>query len=106
MKKMRVAQVPAPKQPFQIVERPVPEPGPGEVRVKVAACGICHSDMFTAEGLWPGIEYPRVPGHEVAGVVDAARARASRDGRPAIARGSAGTAGTAATARPAGAAPS
>ncbi len=71
MKKMRVAQVPAPKQPFQIVERPVPEPGPGDVRVKVEACGICHSDMYTVDGLFPGIEYPRAPGHEVAGVVDA-----------------------------------
>ena len=71
MKKMRVAQVPGPMQPFQIVERDVPEPGPGAIRVKVEACGICHSDMYTAEGHWPGIQYPRAPGHEVAGVVDA-----------------------------------
>jgi D-arabinose 1-dehydrogenase-like Zn-dependent alcohol dehydrogenase len=77
MKKMRVVQVPAAKQPFQMVERPVPEPGPGDVRVKVEACGICHSDMYTAEGLWPGIEYPRAPGHEVAGVVDALGAGAA-----------------------------
>ena len=71
MPKMRAAQVPAPKAPFQIVEREIPEPPAGAVRVKVEACGICHSDWFTKEGLWPGIEYPRVPGHEIAGVVDA-----------------------------------
>ena len=77
MKKMRMAQVPGPKQPFQMVERPLPEPGPGEVRLRVEACGICHSDMYTAEGLWPGIQYPRAPGHEVAGVVDALGAPAA-----------------------------
>lgn len=70
-KMMRAAQVPAGKGAFEIVERPVPEPGPGMVRVKVSASGICHSDSLTKEGLWPGIHYPRVPGHEVAGVVDA-----------------------------------
>jgi len=53
------------------VERPMPEPGPGKVRVKVEACGICHSDSFTVEGHYPGIDYPRVPGHEIAGHVDA-----------------------------------
>lgn len=68
---MKVAQVAAPGGAFQIVERPIPQPGAGEVRIKVRACGICHSDAFTQEGAWPGIEYPRVPGHEVAGVVDA-----------------------------------
>ena len=68
---MRAAQVPAGKGAFEIVERPVPDPGPGMVRVKVSASGICHSDSLTKEGLWPGIHYPRVPGHEVAGVVDA-----------------------------------
>jgi D-arabinose 1-dehydrogenase-like Zn-dependent alcohol dehydrogenase len=68
---MRVAQVPSPKGPFEIVERPVPEPGPGWVRIKVQACGICHSDSVTKDGLFSGIQYPRVPGHEVAGVVDA-----------------------------------
>jgi D-arabinose 1-dehydrogenase-like Zn-dependent alcohol dehydrogenase len=67
---MRVAQVPSGKGPFEIIEREVPEPGPGMVRVKVQASGICHSDSLTKEGLWPGIAYPRVPGHEVAGVVD------------------------------------
>jgi D-arabinose 1-dehydrogenase-like Zn-dependent alcohol dehydrogenase len=71
MATMRVAQVPRPKGDFQVVERPVPDPGPGTVRIKVLACGICHSDSFTKEGTFPGIQYPRVPGHEVAGVVDA-----------------------------------
>lgn len=71
MAKMRAAQVRAGKGPFEVVERDVPEPGPGAVRVKVQASGICHSDSLTKEGLWPGLRYPRVPGHEVAGVVDA-----------------------------------
>ncbi len=71
MAKMRAAQVGAGKAPFEIVEREIPEPGPGSVRVKVQASGICHSDSLTKEGIWPGIAYPRVPGHEVAGVVDA-----------------------------------
>src|SRR5260370_945537 len=68
---MRVAQVPRPKGPFAIVERQIPEPGAGTVRIKVQACGICHSDSVTKEGAFPGIQYPRVPGHEVAGVIDA-----------------------------------
>jgi D-arabinose 1-dehydrogenase-like Zn-dependent alcohol dehydrogenase len=68
---MRVAQVPRPKGPFEIVERPIPEPGAGSVRIKVHACGVCHSDSYTKEGAFPGIQYPRVPGHEVAGVIDA-----------------------------------
>jgi len=68
---MRVVQVSRPKGPFEIVERPIPEPGAGTVRIKVLACGICHSDSVTKEGLFPGIQYPRVPGHEVAGVIDA-----------------------------------
>ena len=71
MAKMRVAQVSRPKGPLELVERPVPEPGPGTVRIKVQACGICHSDSMTKDGLMPGIQYPRVPGHEVAGVIDA-----------------------------------
>jgi alcohol dehydrogenase/propanol-preferring alcohol dehydrogenase len=71
MAKMRAAQVRAGKGPFEIVEREIPQPGPGSVRVKVQASGICHSDSLTKEGLWPGIAYPRVPGHEVAGIVDA-----------------------------------
>src|SRR5256885_1650331 len=68
---MRVAQVPRPKGPFEIVERPIPEPGAGSVRIKVHACGVCHSDSVTKEGLFPGIQYPRVPGHEVVGLIDA-----------------------------------
>jgi D-arabinose 1-dehydrogenase-like Zn-dependent alcohol dehydrogenase len=68
---MRVAQVPRPKGPFEIVERQIPEPGAGTVRIKVQACGICHSDSVTKDGAFPGIQYPRVPGHEVAGVIDA-----------------------------------
>lgn len=71
MSKMRAVQVAHPKGPFELVEREIPEPGAGAVRVKVQACGICHSDWFTKEGQWPGIQYPRVPGHEVAGVIDA-----------------------------------
>lgn len=67
---MKAVQVPRPGADFEIVEREVPEPGPREVRIRVQACGICHSDMMTKEGLFPGISYPRVPGHEVAGVVD------------------------------------
>ncbi len=71
MATMRVAQVPRPNGPFEIVERPIPEPGAGTVRVKVLACGICHSDSLIKDGAFPGIPYPRVPGHEVAGVIDA-----------------------------------
>src|SRR5580704_1824502 len=71
MAKMRVAQVPRPNGAFEIVERDIPEPGAGKVRVKVQACGVCHSDSVTKEGLFPNIEYPRVPGHEVIGAVDA-----------------------------------
>ena len=71
MAKMRVAQVTRAKGPFEIVELEIPEPGARSVRVKVEACGVCHSDAMTKEGLWPGIEYPRVPGHEIAGVIDA-----------------------------------
>jgi D-arabinose 1-dehydrogenase-like Zn-dependent alcohol dehydrogenase len=68
---MKVAQVPSPGADFKIVEREIPEPGAGHVRIKVQACGVCHSDVLTKEGAWPGIQYPRVPGHEVAGVIDA-----------------------------------
>jgi D-arabinose 1-dehydrogenase-like Zn-dependent alcohol dehydrogenase len=56
---------------LELVERDLPEPGPGEVRVRVEACGVCHSDSFTVEGQWPGLEFPRIPGHEIAGVIDA-----------------------------------
>jgi D-arabinose 1-dehydrogenase-like Zn-dependent alcohol dehydrogenase len=68
---MRVVQVSRPKGPFEIVERPIPEPSAGTVRIKVQACGICHSDSLVKEGIFPGIQYPRVPGHEVAGIIDA-----------------------------------
>jgi len=67
---MKVALVSKPGASFQIVEREIPEPAFGQVRIKVQACGVCHSDLFVKEGLWPGLEYPRVPGHEVAGIVD------------------------------------
>lgn len=71
MPKMRAVQVPFAKGSFELVEREVPEPTPGTVRIKVQACGICHSDSLTKEGIFPGIQYPRVPGHEIAGVIDA-----------------------------------
>lgn len=71
MSKMRVVQVSQAGGPLELVEREIPEPQPGWVRIKVDACGICHSDTLVKDGLWPGIQYPRVPGHEVIGVVDA-----------------------------------
>jgi D-arabinose 1-dehydrogenase-like Zn-dependent alcohol dehydrogenase len=67
---MKVAQISKPGAGFQIVEREIPEPGAGQVRIKVQACGVCHSDVLTVEGAWPGIQYPRIPGHEVAGIID------------------------------------
>jgi D-arabinose 1-dehydrogenase-like Zn-dependent alcohol dehydrogenase len=67
---MKVAQVPKPGGEFEIVDREIPEPGTGHVRIKVQACGVCHSDVLTKEGSWPGIQYPRVPGHEVVGIID------------------------------------
>jgi len=67
---MKVAQISKPGADFEIVEREIPEPNAGQVRIKVQACGVCHSDVLTKEGSWPGIQYPRVPGHEVAGIVD------------------------------------
>jgi len=70
MSKMRAVQVSRPHGPFEIVEREIPEPGAGSVRIKVQACGICHSDSVVKDGLWPGLQYPRVPGHEVVGVID------------------------------------
>lgn len=71
MTKMRAVQVSRPNGPFELVEKDIPEPGAGHVRIKVQACGICHSDSFTKEGTFPNIAYPRVPGHEIAGIVDA-----------------------------------
>src|ERR1700736_6287254 len=67
---MKGGQIPSAGADFQIVEREIPKPGVGQVRIKVQACGICHSDMLTKEGGLPGIQYPRVPGHEVAGIID------------------------------------
>lgn len=67
---MKVAQISRPGGAFEIVEREIPEPGAGQVRIRVEACGICHSDALVTEGKWPGIQYPRVPGHEVAGFID------------------------------------
>jgi D-arabinose 1-dehydrogenase-like Zn-dependent alcohol dehydrogenase len=67
---MKAAQVPRPGADFEIVEREIPKPGVGQVRIKVQACGVCHSDVLTKEGQWPGIQYPRVPGHEIAGKID------------------------------------
>ena len=71
MARMKVAQVEAANQELRVVEREIPEPGPRQVRIRVEACGVCHSDVFTVAGLWPGIRYPRVPGHEVVGHIDA-----------------------------------
>ena len=71
MPKMRAAQITRPNGPFEIVEREIPEPSAGWVRIKIQACGICHSDSLVKEGLWPGLQFPRVPGHEVVGIVDA-----------------------------------
>jgi len=68
---MKAVQVSKPGGNFELVERDIPEPGRNQVRIKVEACGICHSDALVKEGLWPGIQYPRVPGHEIAGRIDA-----------------------------------
>src|SRR5262245_1164737 len=69
--RMKAAQISGPRAAFEIVDREIPAPGPGHVRIKVKACGICHSDVLVKEGIWPGVQYPLVPGHEVAGSVDA-----------------------------------
>jgi len=67
---MKAAQISKAGGEWELVERETPNPGPGQVRVKVEACGVCHSDALVKEGLWPGLQYPRVPGHEVAGRID------------------------------------
>lgn len=67
---MKAAQISKAGGNFEIVEREIPKPGAGQVLIKVQACGVCHSDMLTKEGAWPGIQYPRVPGHEIAGIID------------------------------------
>ena len=69
-RKMKVVQVPEPGADFEVVERDIPEPETGHVRIRIQACGVCHSDVVTKDGFLPGISYPRVPGHEVAGVID------------------------------------
>jgi D-arabinose 1-dehydrogenase-like Zn-dependent alcohol dehydrogenase len=69
--KMKAAQIGKPGGDWELVERDIPGPGAGQVRVKVEACGICHSDALVKEGLWPGLQYPRIPGHEIAGRIDA-----------------------------------
>jgi D-arabinose 1-dehydrogenase-like Zn-dependent alcohol dehydrogenase len=71
MPKMKAVQVSKPGGNFELVERNIPEPGRNQVRIRVEACGICHSDSLVKEGHWPGLQYPRVPGHEIAGRVDA-----------------------------------
>src|SRR5687767_4188032 len=71
MAKMRAVQISKKGGDFEFVDREVLDPGPGAVRIQVQACGICHSDMYTKEGIWPGLQYPRIPGHELAGVIDA-----------------------------------
>jgi D-arabinose 1-dehydrogenase-like Zn-dependent alcohol dehydrogenase len=71
MSQMTAVHVKSPGGPFEVVKRPVPEPGANRIRIKIEACGVCHSDAFVKEGHWPGLEYPRVTGHEVAGVIDA-----------------------------------
>ena len=70
MPKMRAVQIARPKGPLEVVEREIPEPGEGSVRIKVQACGVCHSDSLVKEGTWPGLQYPRMPGHEVIGIID------------------------------------
>jgi D-arabinose 1-dehydrogenase-like Zn-dependent alcohol dehydrogenase len=68
--KMKAVQIPKAGAAFELVERDIPQPGPGQVRIRVQACGVCHSDSVAKDGLFPGITYPRVPGHEVIGVID------------------------------------
>ena len=70
MPQMIAVQLRAPGAPFEVVTREIPAPGANQVRIRVHACGICHSDLFVKEGSWPGLQYPRVTGHEVAGVID------------------------------------
>jgi len=78
MSRMKAVQVSSPGGDFELVERPIPEPAKGQVRIKVEACGICHSDVLVKEGRWPGLPYPRIPGHEVAGRIDAVGADVSQ----------------------------
>jgi len=89
---MKAAQVPKPGADFEIVEREIPNPGARQVRIKVQACGVCHSDELTKDGQWPGIQYPRVPGHEITGIVDEVGAGVS-EWKKGSASASVGTAG-------------
>src|SRR5215216_2556653 len=100
MAQMTAVQISSAAGPFQTVMRPVPEPGPNTVRIKIQACGVCHSDAFVKEGHWPGLQYPRVTGHEVAGVID----RECPSGRRASVSVLVGTAVTAASVHPVAAA--
>jgi len=75
---MRAAQITRPGGPIEIIERPLPQPGAGWVRIKIQACGICHSDSLVKDGHWPGLQYPRIPGHEVVGMIDALGAGVSQ----------------------------
>ena len=77
-KTMRAAQIRSPGGPFELVERAIPQPSAEQVRIKVQACGVCHSDSLVKEGHWPGLQYPRVPGHEVVGIIDAVGASVSQ----------------------------
>ena len=104
MATMRAARFPSPGADLEIITRERTAPGPRHVEIRVAACGVCHSDSVTKEGLFPGIAYPRVPGHEVIGIVDAVGPEVARLDSPASGSASAGTAAIAAIATPAGAA--
>jgi D-arabinose 1-dehydrogenase-like Zn-dependent alcohol dehydrogenase len=70
MPRMKAVQVSKPGGNFELVERDIPDPARGQVRIRVEACGVCHSDVLVKEGLWPGLPYPRIPGHEIAGRID------------------------------------
>src|SRR5690242_19176100 len=78
MPKMRAVQVARPGGPLELIEREIPQPAPGWVRIKVEACGVCHSDSLVKDGGVPGIEYPRIPGHEVIGTIEATGPGVSR----------------------------
>src|SRR6266478_211816 len=94
---MKVAQISKAGGPFEIVERDIPQPGPGQVRIKVEACGVCHSDSLVKEALYPGLQLPRVPGHEISGRIDAVGTGA-RHGSPDSGWAWDGMAGTASSA--------
>ncbi len=100
MARMKAVQISKPGGNFELVERDIPNPARGQVRIKVEACGICHSDALVKEGHWPGIQYPRIPGHEIAGRIDAV-GEVSPSGNPASASASAGMAATISLANPA-----